>query len=160
MPTRWEGDDRGRGIADAAQLVPGASELVAAFAEPDWVAEQPELHLRPHVEEWCRRDGRLALTAASADEANAFVLECEWRGQPAGVGQVRAAVFSLIGSFAETATYVRQRPVDTDGDPDGDRDGDGSAIRLRFEIGTGELAPDTRFLPHGHVVVVDVTAAP
>ena len=97
MPTRWEGDDRGRGIADAAQLVPGASELVAAFAEPDWVAEQPELHLRPHVEEWCRRDGRLALTAASADEASAFVLECEWRGQPAGVGQVRAAVFSLIG---------------------------------------------------------------
>jgi hypothetical protein len=31
MPARWEGDNRGRGIADAAQLVPGASELVASL---------------------------------------------------------------------------------------------------------------------------------
>jgi hypothetical protein len=27
---------------------------------------------------------------------------------------------------------------------------------LRFEIGTGELAPDTRFQPHGHTVVINV----
>jgi hypothetical protein len=27
---------------------------------------------------------------------------------------------------------------------------------LRFEVGTGELAPDSRFAPHGHVVVIDV----
>ena len=152
MPTRWEGDSRGRGIGDAGQLVPGASELVAAFTAPDWVAEQPEAHLRPHIEDWCRRDGRLALTQASADDTNAYVLELAWRGEATGVGQVRAAVFALIGSFAEAATYVRQRRVEADGD--------GSAVRLRFEIGTGELAPDTRFLPHGHAVVINVTAAP
>jgi hypothetical protein len=51
-------------------------------------------------------------------------------------------VFSLIGSFAESATYVRQRRVD--------------AGTLRFEIGTGELADDTRFLPHGHAVVINL----
>lgn len=28
---------------------------------------------------------------------------------------------------------------------------------LRFEIGTGELAPDARFDPHGHVVVINLT---
>jgi hypothetical protein len=150
VPTRWEGDNRGRGIAAAGQLVQGANELIAAFNEPDWVAEQPEVHLRPHVEEWCRQDGRLALTAAYADEANVYVLELEWHGESAGVGPVRAAVFSLIGSFAEAATYVRQRPVE--------RDDAGSALGLRFEIGTGELAPDTRFLPHGHALVINVTA--
>jgi hypothetical protein len=29
-------------------------------------------------------------------------------------------------------------------------------MTLRFEVGTGELAPDADFAPHGHVVVIDV----
>jgi hypothetical protein len=58
---------------------------------------------------------------------------------------VRAAVFCLIGSFAESARYVRQRRT-----PSND------ALELQFEVGTGELAPETRFEPHGHVVVINV----
>jgi hypothetical protein len=148
MPSRWDGDDRGHGVGDAGQLVPGAQELVTAFADPTWVAEQPEAHLGPHVEQWCRRDGRLDLRAVSVDDHGAYVLDLVWRADPAGVGQVRAAVFSLIGSFAEGATYVRQRHVPSSGDRS-----DGG---LRFEVGTGELAPDTRFHPHGHAVVITV----
>jgi hypothetical protein len=130
MPKRWDGDDRGRGIGDAAQLVPGASELIAAFSRPAWVAEQPEIHLRPHVEAWSQRDGRLAVRHAHTDDANAYVLNLDWRGAPPGVGAARAAVFSLIGSFAESATYVHQRRIHSDG-----------VVELRFEVGTGELAP-------------------
>jgi hypothetical protein len=148
MPSRWDGDDRGRGIGDAEQLITGASELIAAFSEPTWVAEQPEAHLRPHVEQWCQQDGRLALRGASIDDRHAYVLDLEWRGDPTGVGQARAAVFSLIGSFAESATYVRQRRVRSHSDA--------SAARLWFEVGTGELAPDTRFHPHGHAVMIHV----
>jgi len=48
----------------------------------------------------------------------------------------QAAVVSLIGSFAETATYVRQRRVD----------GHGSATKLRFQVGTGELSPTPALL--------------
>jgi len=147
MAIRWDGDDRGFGVGDAAALVPGATEMVAAFAAASWVAERPELHLGPHVEEWCRVDGRLALSGSRVDEASAYVVELEWRGESPGVGQARAAVFALVGSFAESATYVRQRWVGQDA---------GSAGTLRFEIGTGELAPDTRFAPHGHTVVIDV----
>jgi hypothetical protein len=139
---RWDGDNRGHGIGDAAQLVSGASELVAAFTEPAWVAEQPELHLLPHVEAWCEQDQRLALINAHADDANAFILDCEWRGEQGSVGAARSAVFSLVGSFAESATYVRQRRTDS--------------RTLQFEVGTGELAPETRFAPHGHVVVINV----
>src|SRR5579884_4075658 len=109
MPGRWENDDRGRGVADATRLLPGVEELAAAFAEPAWVAESPETHLHHHVEEWCRRDGRLALVDAHTDSAGAYVLDVVWRSEPAGVGHVRAAVFCLLGSFAESATYVRQR---------------------------------------------------
>ena len=148
MPARWDGDNRGRGIGDAARLVPGASELVVAFGEPAWVTEQPELHLRPHVEAWCECDGRLALSDAYSDDRHAYVLDLDWRGAPAGVGEARATVFSLIGSFAESSTYVRQRRVAPDAD--------GSPQKLQFEVGTGELGPDARFEPHGHVVVINV----
>jgi hypothetical protein len=145
MPPRWDGDNRGDGVGDAAELLPGVSELTAAFSQPAWVAEQPEIHLRPHVDAWCRRDQRLALTDAYTDERNAFIIDLEWRGAAPGVGEARSAVFSLIGCFAESATYVRQR-----------RAADGSGLRLQFEVGTGELAPDTRFEPHGHVVIINV----
>jgi hypothetical protein len=148
MLARWEGDDRGQGVGDAGQLVAGATELVSAFGESTWVAEEPELHLRPHVEAWCQQDQRLALTDAQADDTDAYILDLEWRGAPGSVGESRAAVFSLIGSFAEAATYVRQRRVSSSGD--------GSPGSLRFEVGTGELAPDSRFAPHGHVVVINV----
>jgi hypothetical protein len=150
VATRWDGDDRGLGIGDAGQLAAGASELVAAFGQPAWVAERPEIHLLPHVEAWCERDHRVALIEAyAADDTDAYILDCEWQGAPGSVGAARAAVFSLIGSFAESATYVRQRRVASNGGR--------STMKLQFEVGTGELAPDTRFVPHGHVVVINVT---
>lgn len=122
--------------------------MVAAFGEPDWVAELPEHHLRPHVDAWCRQDARLTLTNAVVDDREAYVLDLVWNDRTARVGQVRAAVFSLIGSFAETATYVRQGPVQGDHGV--------SATSLRFEVGTGELASDAGFRPHGHTVVINV----
>ncbi|WP_432894023.1 hypothetical protein ACQPYH_21490 [Kribbella sp. CA-245084] len=143
MRARWEDDETGRGLGDAKWLVPGASDLLAAFQEPLWVAEQPEDHLLPHVERWCQDDGRLAVRTTSTDD-HTFVLDLEWRGEPTSVGHARAAVFALIGSFAESVTYVRQHRMLSEGS-------------LRFEIGTGELAPDTRFQPHGHTVVINVT---
>jgi hypothetical protein len=67
------------------------------------------------------------------------------------VGRRRAGkggCLSLIGSFAECATYVRQRQVASDGS--------GSEMKLQFEVGTGELAPEAGFDPVGHVVVINV----
>jgi hypothetical protein len=96
----------------------------------------------------CERDGRLALTGAHTDDAHAHVLDLEWRDETSSVGAARAAVFSLIGSFAESMTYVRQRRVAVDGGTSG--------MKLQFEVGTGELAPDPRFEPHGHVVMINM----
>lgn len=148
MGARWEGDDRGRGVGDGSQLVEGVIELVAALREPLWVAEDPDAHLRPHVEAWCRADQRLALDGTRIDADGAYVLALGWRGQAGRVAEIRAAVFSLIGSFAESATYVRQRRLR--------RAADGAVIEMWFEVGTGELGGDTRFAPHGHAVVIDV----
>jgi hypothetical protein len=49
----------------------------------------------------------------------------------------------------EGPTYVRQRHIC----------GDGTGRTLQFEVGTGELAPDAGFDPHGHVVRINVTGA-
>jgi hypothetical protein len=87
MHARWDGDDRGHGVGDAGHLVRGASELVAAFEQADWVAEQPELHLLPHVRDWCERDRRLAVLDARADGNGTFILDLEWRGTPSGPGR-------------------------------------------------------------------------
>jgi hypothetical protein len=100
------------------------------------VAEQPELHLRPHVEAWRQREGRLAVIGDHTDDADAYVLDLESRGANGSMGEARAAVFSLIGAFAESATYVRRRRVNREG----------PMMKLRFEVGTGEwlLTPSSR----------------
>jgi hypothetical protein len=56
---------------------------------------------RPQVEAWCQRDQRLALIGDHTDDTDAHILDLEWRGANHSVGQARAAVFSLIGSFAK-----------------------------------------------------------
>jgi hypothetical protein len=46
---RWDDDERGEGVADAGAFAQGAEELVDAMRRPNWVAEQPEVHLLPHL---------------------------------------------------------------------------------------------------------------
>jgi hypothetical protein len=47
--SRWDIDERGRGVADATRLIPDAETLVGFMAEEDWVTEEPDAHLLPHV---------------------------------------------------------------------------------------------------------------
>ena len=49
MTGRWDGDERGRGVADGGAFAAGAEELLEAMGTPDWVAEEPEAHLLPHL---------------------------------------------------------------------------------------------------------------
>lgn len=144
---RWDGDERGKGVADASALAPGAGELVDAMRMPNWVAEQPEIHLLPHVERACESlPLEVAGTRTSVD--GTFELRLRCTQEEASMGEVRAVVFSLLGSFAEIATYVRQRRVDP---------ADASGGALVFEIVTGFLPSDTAFVPHGHAVRVSVS---
>jgi hypothetical protein len=87
MPTRWDGDKRGYGVGDAAWLVAGATELVSAFSQSAWVAEEPEIHLGPHVQRWCQLDQRVGLVGSHTDESDAYILELEWRGPPDALGR-------------------------------------------------------------------------
>jgi hypothetical protein len=143
---RWDGDERGEGVADASAFAAGAVELVDAMGHPSWVSEEPEVHLFPHIEQACRTlpfevlDARLSA-------GGTFDLRLRWTDEAWGVGQVRAAVFTLVGSFAEVATYVRQRRIVAI---------ENRCETLLFEIVTGIL-DDGLVAPHGHTVRITVT---
>jgi hypothetical protein len=141
MVSRWDGDERGRGVADAAALIPGAQELLAALAEPGWVAEEPEAHLVPHLR---RADGPLVFESAEVDPDGVLAVELRWRGEGNRRAVIRA-VWALLGEVAESASYVRG-PAD-----------EGDAV---WEVVTGMLAPDTPFAPHGHTLRLRVADAP
>jgi hypothetical protein len=105
-----------------------------------WVAEDPRAHLLPHLERACV-SLPFELTDAETSDDGVFVVSLAWQGERSREGEVRAAAFALIGSVAETATYVRQRRV-TDG--------------LVFEVATGFIAGDAHFAPHGHTLSLHV----
>ena len=131
---RWDPDERGRGVASAEAGVLELDRLRSAMLEPDWVTEEPELHLLPHVQRVCDERGYVLERAAVVGDC---VLEVDV-AVAGGRKEVREAGFELVGSFAESSTHIVERS----------RGADGSTL----EITTGVLDGDSRFAPHGHVV--------
>ena len=147
MVRRWDGDERGDGVADASQFADGATELLAAMRRQNWVAEQPEMHLLPHLERACTSLPLEILSARTSDDGS-YDVELGWTGDEAGVGVIRAAIFALLGGIAEPASYIRQRKTDAS---------NGSAAMLTFEVVTG-IVDEAPFTPHGHALRLSVKA--
>jgi hypothetical protein len=135
---RWDIDQRGHGVADAGQFVPGARDLVAAMETANWVAEEPEAHLLPHIRRMCE-GSPLRLVQAEVAGDGVLVVELRWEG---GDESHWPEVWKVIGSFAESASYLHQRSEN------------GADV---FDVVTGMLARDTVFAPHGHTVRIRVT---
>ncbi|MGZ4333559.1 MAG: hypothetical protein ACXVRJ_04735 [Gaiellaceae bacterium] len=143
---RWDGDERGDGIADAGPFVDGVVELIEAMRRPNWVSEEPELHLLPHLRHACQ-SLPLRIVAAQAATDGSYEVRLEWIGSEPGIGVVREAVFSLIGSVSELSSYVRQRSSKPTA---------ASSGTLLFDVVTGMVDGETRFAPHGHTLRISV----
>src|SRR5262245_39123545 len=110
--------------------------------EDDWVAEDPEHHLLPHVERLCADQGW-----ELAWEVVDHVLELDvtlpadewWR-------TTRVASFAVAGVISEKLTVVIDERMNQD-----------EVVRLT--IVTGMREGDGVFAPHGHVVRVRVRLA-
>lgn len=139
MRPRWDIDERGRGVASAEAYLDHSDALRAAMTEPDWVAEDPDHHLLPHVRRFCEASDVLTLDAWSIWDG---VLVLDLSSDRSG-GERHAAVYALIGTFAEPATLVRQLRQDRE-----------------YVVVTGVLEGDSVFAPHGHTVMVRVGGAP
>jgi hypothetical protein len=138
---RWEGDQRGEGIADGRWIVEDVRDLVAALETANWIAEDPDMHLLPHIQHACIVAGS-SWTLHGAEMRDAvYVVSLDWSGTPR-LGHLRADVFALLGAFAESATYVHQRVEDA---------------AVCYDIATGMLDADMPFRPHGHLVQFRIT---
>jgi len=140
---RWDSDERRDGVADAAKFLDGANELIAAMRRPTWVAEEPEVHLLPHLERACESLPLQILDARTMDDG-AYEVQLGWTGDEAGIGAIRASVFSLLGGIAEPASYIRQRRTESS-----------AGETLTFDVVTG-IVDDVPFKPHGHTLRLTV----
>jgi hypothetical protein len=131
---RWDIDERGTGVADARRLVPDAETLVGFMAEPEWVTEDPDAHLLPHIRR-AATQFPLEEVGTEIDAEGVLAVELRWT-DPWDYAGVNVAAFALLGSFAEEMTYVRR----------GERS---EAVTLELVTGEGDGG---RFAPHGHTV--------
>jgi hypothetical protein len=143
---RWEDDETGHGAASAAHLAGGVEALLDAMAEPDWVAEDADAHLLPHIRAGAGETVRVV--SAEVNDAGELVVDVELGGPVPEDGRFnanrRAIAFGLIGMFAETGTYVEELELE------------GGA---EFVVVTGMLEGTTPFLPHGHTVRMRVRSS-
>jgi hypothetical protein len=110
--------------------------------QSDWVAEDPEVHLLPHlVAALGRPDIPMRLLRTRTDADGRFLVDLEWTGPAPARRQQRAAIFAVVGAIAESATAVHEEPRE-----------DGAT----FEVVTGLLEGDGPFASHGHALVLRV----
>jgi hypothetical protein len=133
MRRRWDGDERGSGVAGGETHIPHAQRLLEALEAPDWVAEEPEVHLGPHLEHTALSLG-FGLHGAAADGAT-YEVRLTWLGEKSRRA-IRRAAYALIGAVAEESTHVAEW-VDEDA--------------VVFDVATG-MVGGTPFAPHGHLL--------
>jgi hypothetical protein len=146
---RWDVDERGDGVADAAAAAGRIDELRAHATRPGWVAEEPEAHLWPHIERAITADGSPWLGAThSTDPDGRLVVDLVHA--PVADDRARAAlladVFRLLGLVAESATFIEIEEW---------RD-----APLVMDVVTGVLDDQSPFKAHGHTIRFRATIAP
>ncbi len=134
---RWDGDPTGIGIGDAREIVPVLDALRERAVEPGWVAEDPELHLLPHIVAAAASTGRVVIAGTVTDAAGSFVVDLSWNGDAEPDRKaIRTALYAMVGAIAETTIAIHEPPA---------------AGGREIELVTGSTEA-TAFAPHGHVV--------
>ena len=128
---RWDTDTRGTGVGDGRAALPGLTRLAEAMDSPGWIAEEPEVHLLPHLQAAAETVGASILGTNA--EGGAFEVELGRDGRSGA--ELRIVTMALVSTIAEASTYVRQ-VSDTE-----------------FEVVTGMLPGDSPvFAAHGHLL--------
>ena len=138
---RWDTDDRYAGVADAAVFAPAVEELAALARRPGWVAEEPEVHLAPHL----RGAGVSGLQVLECSAGADGILDVAAEHDPGDSRRdIRRRAWALIGAAAEPAASVSERP-------------DGDAVV--FEVVTGIPERSGHFATHGHTLRLRIRPA-
>lgn len=138
---RWEGDTQGHGKGAGRWIVPDVEHLLAELVRPDWVAEEPDHHLQPRLQEACVGADSPWTLDSYLPTAEAYVVTVSWNRPNGALRDLRADAFALIGTIAESVTFVHQTR---------------SPTAVEYRIVTGMLADDGPFASHGHVILLRV----
>ncbi len=147
---RWDIDERGDGEADATGAAGRIDELRRHAERARWIAEQPEIHLWPHLERAIRADGSGWVGAEhSVDADERFVVDLVHKGLSGdgARGMLQAEVVALVGHVIESATFIEIEER-TAGGP------------LVVDVVTGVLDDQSPFKAHGHTIRFRVTTVP
>jgi hypothetical protein len=140
---RWDGDQRGRGIASGAPFAPGVTALRERLDQADWVTEDAHAHLLPHIARACAAAGDVEIRETRLTEDGILEVALDWHPFDDSP-PLRNRIFGIIGSFAESSTHVLQRT---------------EAETRTYDVVTGMLPDQTPFRTHGHLVRFRVTSA-
>jgi hypothetical protein len=137
---RWDIDERGIGVADAAYLKPDLERLAEAGARAGWVAEDPHAHLLPHLTAAASRPGSpWILLSADPTPEGVYELVARHAGTD-DVDAVRDGI-AWLSAIAESAFFVRRSGPRT------------------IECVTGMLDGDSEFASHGHTLRLRIELA-
>ena len=144
---RWDVDERGDGIGDARDLAGRVDELRSHAERRRWIAEEPEVHLWPHIERAIKAPGSRWTDAEYTIDAEGRLI-VDLVHAPVGGDRARAGlqadVLALLGHVVEGATFVEieERRADE---------------RLVVDVVTGMLDDQTPFKAHGHTLRLRVS---
>jgi hypothetical protein len=146
MPDRrWDTDERGAGVGSAAAYLPDLQRLAAEMVADTWVAEEPAVHLLPHLQRFCEGpESPFRLLSTAVEPDGTYSVALAWTAPAGSAGAQRQAVYALVGTIAEQATYVHER-----------READGTV----FEMVTGLLEGAGTFRGHGHTLRLRIKAS-
>ena len=140
MDARWEGDERGHGIAGAPELALEVDKLATRMRMDDWVTEDASAHLTHHLIRACERSGSGMILLEIREDGTVLVVRVRLTRSET-FQDVRGAAMSLVGHVLEGATFVRER-----------RSGDD----VTFDVATGMMPGEGGFAGHGHLLRIHV----
>jgi hypothetical protein len=136
---RWDIDTRYEGIADASAMTHDVERLLDVMRRPNWVTEDPDAHLLPHLRRTCAADGSPWTLLADRLEADG-VYVVELRHADPESGDVGRDAIRLLSVIAEHVFSVRTVDAAT------------------YDCVTGMLDGDGEFASHGHLIRLVVQA--
>jgi hypothetical protein len=138
---RWDTDDRFVGVADARIASADVERLLEMTRTDGWVTEDALDHLGPS----CTAAAAMLGVDIARMEVVDDVLEVDLRELTSEEPRApRVVAYSVIGSFAEGATHVRETRED------------GAVV---LDVVTGVLPGDSAFATHGHLARVRLLRA-
>jgi hypothetical protein len=145
---RWDVDERGDGIADAAAQSTRIDQLRDHAKRPLWIAEQADIHLWPHLERAIAAPGSPWTGVDWSIDAEARLVVDLVHPPVDGDRQratLQAEVLKLLGYVVEGSTYLEIEERDDD-------------ETLVVDVVTGVLDDQSPFKAHGHTLRLRVTS--